>query len=486
VTIQFQPGASIAHREKITAGSLIAAGRRVIAQTLGAFLTERLLPDHVVRTAPSPGRAGEVLVQTADPAISYGVHVKRTIAYDRWLVDENSIWRQVGADRAGFDDPLCFLDDLLPLLVGDDTTHARFRDEINRTVLNHAQSLESGREQPQPLAALTYDFAEAHLTDGHRYHPCFKSRIGFTPRENRAYGPEFANNLKPVWLAVHRDLANSASLAFPEGQDSSLLTAADAPPLEEGYHILPVHPWQWEREIEAATIVERASGRISFLGETSHEYLAQQSIRTLADTTYADAPTLKLALSIRNTSTTRTLASHTVLNAPIISKWLHEVSQDDPYLSEAGTIFLLERMGTTVSLPRQQDPHGAWRGGMASIWRDPVHKYLDAKIEQASPFSMLTHLDFDGQPAIRQWLDAYGVENWTRALLKAAAIPVVHLLACCGIALESHQQNMLLIHRNGWPSRVALKTFTMVCVSFHNCFEHLFPLSFRHHQNMPG
>lgn len=459
VTIQFQPGSAITYQGNITTPSLAAAGRRVIAQTLGAFLTEKLLPDEAVIASPPRGKSGDVLIETADPAIVYRAHVKRTIAYDRWLVNEHKIWRQIGSDHAPCDDPLCFLDDLLPLLVGDDSTHARFRDEIFRTFLNHAQSLENGKDKWQPLAGLAYDSAEACLTDGHRYHPSFKSRIGFTPRENRTYGPEFANNLKPIWLAVHCDLTNSASIALPGGQDRTLLSAADAPSLEDDYHILPVHPWQWERELEAATIVERVSGRIKFLGETSHNYLAQQSIRTLSDRTSLNAPTLKLALSIRNTSTSRTLAAHTVLNAPIISAWLREVSQHDAYLSSAGTVFLLESMGTTVSLPSQQDPHGLLRGSMAAIWRDPVHKYLDTSTEQASPFSMLTHLDFDGQPAIRQWLEAYGVENWTRALLKVAAIPVVHLLIACGIALESHQQNMLLIHRNGWPLRVALKDF---------------------------
>ena len=38
-------------------------------------------------------------------------------------------------------------------------------------------------------------------------------------------------------------------------------------------------------------------------------------------------------------------------------------------------------------------------------------------------------------------------------------LPVVHLLLAEGIAVESHQQNMALLHRDGWPARVALKDF---------------------------
>lgn len=459
MTVPFQTNATAGSPDNVSRSALRAAGNRVVSQTLSAFLTERLLPDSSILAAPRSGQLGEISIQAAVQSITYRAVVKRTVAYDRWLVKEGSVWRRHMLDGARCDDPLLLLDDLLPLIVGDTAAHERFREEIRSTFLNHAEALLTSRSRESALAPLGYDAAEAYLTDGHRYHPCFKSRVGFTPRENRTYGPEFANTIKPVWLGVHKDLAASSSIAIPGEQDRSLLVLADAPAPENDFHILPVHPWQWEREIEAATTLERAAGRIVFLGEARHGYLAQQSIRTLADQTLPEAPSLKLALSIRNTSTARTLAAHTVLNAPIISAWLDDISRDDSYLNASGTIFLLERTGTTVTLPSAQDRAGNLRGSMAAIWRDPVHKYLRAETERASPFSMLTHLDADGRPSIGTWMEAFGVENWTRELLRVAAIPVVHLLTAYGIALESHQQNMVLVHRNGWPLRVALKDF---------------------------
>ncbi|WCK74413.1 IucA/IucC family protein (plasmid) [Agrobacterium tumefaciens] len=458
MTIQFQTKPT-GETDRPSLSALPAAGSRVASQTLSAFLTEHLLPASSILDAPLPGQTGEISLQAADPSITYRAVVKRTRAYDRWLVQEDSIWRWYKLDSARCDDPLCMLDDLLPLVIGDTTTQERFREEIRQTFLNHAEALVISQNRDSSLAQLGYDMTEAYLTDGHRYHPCFKSRVGFTPRENRAYGPEFANPIKPVWLGVHKDLASSSSIAASGGQDRLLLTSAEAPLPESDFHILPVHPWQWEREIEAATVLERAAGRIVLLGEAKHGYLAQQSIRTLADQTSPEAPTLKLALSIRNTSTARTLAAHTVLNAPIISAWLNDIARSDPYLGASGTIFLLERMGTTVTLPPTQDRAGNMRGAMAAIWRDPVHKYLRVETERASPFSILTHLDGNGRPSIGKWLEAFGVVNWTQQLLRVAAIPVVHLLIAHGVALESHQQNMVLIHQNGWPLRVALKDF---------------------------
>ncbi|WP_052025802.1 IucA/IucC family protein [Phyllobacterium sp. YR531] len=459
MTNELESQLTVASQDKGTTPAVVAAGRRVVSQTLGAFLTERLLREGAVFAHPSAGRWGEVSIQAADRSVIYHACVKRTVAYDRWLVDEGSVWRLHGLDSSRCDDPLCLLDDLLPLIVGDSITHDRFREEIRQTFLNHTEALADGGARGCSLANLGYDAAEAFLTDGHRYHPSFKSRIGFTPKDNKNYGPEFASVIKPIWLAVHRDLARSSSIEVPNEQDRSLLLRAETPPLKNDYHILPVHPWQWEREVESAVQREREAGRIILLRESSHCYLAQQSIRTLADQTSSGAPSLKLSLSIRNTSTARTLAPHTVLNAPIVSAWLHNIAVKDSYLSESGTIFLLERMGTTVALPSEHDPDGRFQGSMGAIWRDPLHRYLWPADEQASPFSMLTHLDAGGYPSIRNWLDTFGVESWTRALLTVSAIPVVHLLTAYGIALESHQQNMVLIHRNGWPLRVALKDF---------------------------
>ena len=42
--------------------------------------------------------------------------------------------------------------------------------------------------------------------DGHPYHPCYKSRVGFSLQDNVRYGVEFAQPIALVWLAVHQDI----------------------------------------------------------------------------------------------------------------------------------------------------------------------------------------------------------------------------------------------------------------------------------------
>lgn len=449
--------------------AMAAAGRRVAAQMIAAMLTESLLPSADVSVLSDGDGRLTASIRARGGAVRYLVSGRRSFAYGRWLIEGDTLRFKEGDDERPCDDPCALLADLKAMLPGDDGSFARFAEEIAQTWVNHAATLEEASAVAARLAGLGYDLAEARLTDGHRYHPAFKSRIGFSPRDNRAYGPEFANEIRPVWLAVADGLASSAAIGRPEAQDPQLLDAAwggdgaraaldrGAPELRSA-HLLPVHPWQWEHVVEAATAPLRAAGRIVVLGEGEARYLAQQSIRTMANIGDRSAPSLKLALSIRNTSTARTLARHTVLNAPRISAWLEGVRAADTYLRQAGTILLLERMGTSVALPERSDPAGRTTGAMAAIWRDPVYAHLKDG-EQASPFSMLTHLDHDGRPAIAGWIAAHGLDAWTEALLRAAMLPVLHMLLVHGVAIESHQQNMALVHRGGWPERVALKDF---------------------------
>jgi siderophore synthetase component len=449
-----------------------AAGRRVIAQLMSALVNENLLPDGMVSIRAETARAVEIVVEVAPASLHYRARVHPTLAYNRLLVIEGSVRRVSKGEEEEADDPMRLLSDILTRLPGTAETRACFSEEILRTWSNHAQALCFGAANRGKLASLPYEEAESALTDGHRFHPCFKSRIGFSPKENLAYGPEFGNAVRPIWLAVHEKLAVSRAIGTGHSQDRGLLAAsidensrrefaaklASAADHPEAYHWFPVHGWQWERIIEPGTFEQRKAGLVVFLGESGRHYLAQQSIRSLSDISDRRAPSLKLSLSIHNTSTARTLARHTVLNAPVISAWLEGVASSDRFLMETGAIFLLERMGSAVTLPRDADPLERLAGALAAIWRDPVGIFL-ADSEKAVPFSLLTHVDHDGRPAIAGWISRHGAEAWTSALLRTAMLPVVHLLLARGIAVESHQQNMILVHRDGWPTRVALKDF---------------------------
>ncbi|MGK3629065.1 IucA/IucC family C-terminal-domain containing protein, partial [Acinetobacter sp. A11] len=97
-------------------------------------------------------------------------------------------------------------------------------------------------------------------------------------------------------------------------------------------------------------------------------------------------------------------------------------------------------------------------GALACIWRESIYSYLKEG-ESATPVTGLMQLDTDQKPLIDEWIQEYGIEFWLEKLLTNAYLPIMHILWCHGLALESHAQNMVLIHKNGLPVKAALKDF---------------------------
>jgi siderophore synthetase component len=361
--------------------------------------------------------------------------------------------------------PTAFLLETRAAHGADDDALARFVHELEQTALKEAQSRLHAAGATPPLRDRGYDGVESGLLDGHPYHPAFKSRVGFGLADNAAFGPEFAPELRPVWVALDRSRACTAAsptlddgwLRREMGEPTWAAWSRRVPRLEERL-LLPVHPWQWREQVLPLLAEELRDGTIVPLGPAPDRYRPQQSIRTLANLDRPSAPSLKLSLSIVNTSTARILAPHTVLNAPAVSDWLESVRVGDPFLAGSRTVVLREVLGTAWNHPQPDPLHARTYGILSCIWRESVHAHLDPG-ESALPWPALTHLDRDGRPVIAEWIAGARIEPFLDRLLEAVVPPLVHLLAVHGIALEAHAQNLVLLHRHGVPTRVALKDF---------------------------
>src|SRR5690606_13231705 len=71
----------------------------------------------------------------------------------------------------------------------------------------------------------------------------------------------------------------------------------------------------------------------------------------------------------------------------------------------------------------------------------------------------LTVEESDGRAFIAEWLDAHGTAAWCDRLLEVMLLPIWHMLVHHGVAFEAHAQNLILIHRGGWPERIVLRDF---------------------------
>ncbi|RJE87515.1 siderophore biosynthesis protein [Paenibacillus sp. 1011MAR3C5] len=368
-----------------------------------------------------------------------------------------------GPESGEADSVALFLEETVAVNRPSLTVLSSFMVELEETIRKQAQWMQERvlhQEGERKLLGRSLAELESISTEGHPYHPCYKSRIGFTPEHNRSYGPEYQPDVRLDWLAaayeeviwnagdegdwryvIESELATEDRSRFCEQLASLGLSADD-------YAFLPVHPWQWGYLQEKHPDL-LANCRIVPLGHGSEFYRPQQSIRTLSCASGASRGDVKLSLGIVNTSSMRHLTVHSTVAAPAVSAWLQKIADSDPYLQESGLILLHEYAGITLS---------AANGAIGAIWRENVEKYLQPG-EEAVPFFTLAATEVDGTAFIAPWIAWYGMESWFRQLLRRSVIPVVHLLVAHGIVMESHGQNMVLVHRNGMPERVALRDF---------------------------
>ncbi|ALN75226.1 IucA/IucC family siderophore biosynthesis protein [Aureimonas sp. AU20] len=306
---------------------------------------------------------------------------------------------------------------------------------------------------------LPFALLDAAIDEGHAYHPAFKARTGFTLADHRRYGPEAAEPFRLPWLVIRRDCLDQV---LPEaedrfysgllGEDLDRIARLLEPAGLRTHALMPIHPWQLQYLKTGPFAQWLTDGRARELGEAGRRYRPSQSLRTLHDADDPTAPSVKLAMSVMSTSSLRILDPHFVLTAPALSRWLCEIVASDPLFRTRYRLDLLPEDAAMLA-----DRGGPLAGQLAAIWRGSPR--LEPG-EAAVPFNALWAQEADGSLFVAPWLEAHGgAERWLARLVEVAVLPVWHMLLAHGVALEAHGQNMILVHRDGWPERVILRDF---------------------------
>ncbi|SDT35333.1 Siderophore synthetase component [Paenibacillaceae bacterium GAS479] len=438
--------------------SLQEVAERVMRQSLQALLFEGILE------AQQAGGQWTLLGRKEDGSpVRYTFEAFVKESFGRVQLVPHSIRRE---GEAGFSLYL-FLEEMLQNRL-DGAQLSAFLHELTETLVKDSQS-RAAQPEHIPHSERHYEALESYMADGHPYHPSYKSRLGFSLADNEAYGPEFNREVELAWVAVNKsliDVSLSPGLSL-EGLYSQHLSGEDMRRFgqtlserggsEKTYVYVPVHPWQLENKLPNVFAEQLENGDIVPLGAAEGKYRAQQSIRTLASRVNTEAPYIKLALSITNTSTSRILAHHTTQNAPLVSEWLERIVRSDAVLQEAGFRLLKEEAGVSFrydSLPALQ--YRTAYGTLGAIFRQNVAQYLQPS-EEAWPLNALLLRQKNGEPFLQEAIGRHGVSKWSRELIRTVVLPIVHLLYGHGIALESHAQNIILVVEDLLPKRIILK-----------------------------
>ncbi|MFZ6766595.1 IucA/IucC family protein [Undibacterium sp. Di26W] len=448
-----------------------AAMERTLRQFIEAFWFEGALNGHVKHGTDGVTKLHLLGLDEQQAKVEYQINAQLPDAFGRTRLFGPLFGPLSGPLRDSRNekvvhDIVVVTNNLLRHLQVDEDKIRRFITELTHTAVKQAYSLTTSYTSPLELP---YAWQEAQLGDGHLYHPCYRSRMGFSLEDHQRYGPEFAQPFGLIWLAIAKDLCDIHALddcnysGFIQAEsDTQELLCLQQAITDQGrdntnYYLLPAHPWHWQHSLQIQYADWLADGSLLYLGVGSAMWLAQQSIRSLsslASTATKPRLNIKLPLAIANSSADRILSDHHVHNAALISQWLLQLCAQDSYLQHKARLSILaEPMGITLKPAfSRKDRYGL----LGAIWRQSPESILRDG-EQVFPCTALNKLDSQQQLEIAPWLATHGTEAWVSALLQSMLPPFLHLMVAHGVLLEAHAQNTLLIVNNGLPTGVAIR-----------------------------
>ncbi len=414
---------------------------RVSRQLVAAMIFEGLID-----TKAADGEEADRL-SWQSPAGRFSCRARRG-PFGRPRVEPNSL----RIERAEGDSGAPTLGELIGSIRAPGAAKGRLLAELEATVASCRLVEEEGRVR-EDRRAMTFDTLDCAIDEGHPYHPSFKARIGFTADDQRAFAPEFGATFGLSWVAVPRGAVDSALPIADDRFLGEFLGASEYGRLrsvmpEGDFSALPIHPWQWSR-LGAAFEVQG----VRFLGTFGDRYRASQSVRTLVNAQRPDAPYVKLPLDMVNTSTVRTLDPPSAIAAPVVSRWLFELIEGDRAFEDRYPLSILQEFAGITAR------HGGpLEGQLGAIWRENVAGKL-ASAEGAVPLNALIAVERDGRPFVEPWVRRHGLFRLVDRLIEIVVMPLWHLLAAHGVATECHGQNLILVHADGWPTRLVMRDF---------------------------
>lgn len=263
-----------------------------------------------------------------------------------------------------------------------------------------------------PFLDRTLEEHEQSVVDGHPLHPCCRNRTGFTALDHLAYGPE---HRPTVALRLHPAQDHVVFGDWPsEWRDGKEI-------------LLPVHPWQADRlNVPSAGTLDASP---------------LMALRTLS----AGSRHVKTTLSAQLTSAVRDISANSIATATTVSDFLTGVVEG----------IELQHNRASAAVRTNGEPNRE----LGVILRD---KPVPHENETLLPLAALTARPVDGGPApIRALGDPV---EWLREFADLTVPPLMTLLAR-GVALEAHEQNLLVGLVDGRPRRVIYRDLADIRVS---------------------
>lgn len=462
-----KPSALINHLEPDTWQEV---NRALIGKAISEFAHELLInPQEIDQT--NQWKLYRILAD--DPHTEYRFAAKN-FALDHWHIQIHSIRKfQGGIERPL--DALLFIGEFVQQLGIPAAFQATYLDEISSTLYSNCFKHKYQQASAKELTQANFQEIEHAMTAGH---PCFianNGRIGFDIEDFQNYAPESNQAFKLLWLAGHKTNATFTaiqSIAYEQFIAQELGTiklAAFTKQLvslgvrPDDYIFIPVHPWQWYKQLATIFTADLATQKLISLGYGEDEFTAQQSIRTLHNRSHPEKHYTKTALAITNMGFMRGLSPHYMESTPHITQWINELLGDDPYLKSCG-FKMLGEVATVGYKNRYYEELGKsypQNKLLAALWRESPHQLLSGE-QQLMTMAAFLHIDQEGDALLPALINSsdLSVQDWIDAYLNAYLAPLLHCFFKYELVFMPHGENLIMVMENNIPVSALMKDIT--------------------------
>lgn len=348
-------------------------------------------------------------------------------------------------------------------------------EEITSTLYGSAYKLLKNSPTSKQLATADFQTIEQTMSEGHPGFVANNGRIGFNTMDYIDYTPETGNPFQMLWLAGNRDrtvYAGTKALPYDtlirQELDEDTIDIFNTILLEKGlspndYYFIPVHPWQWFNKLANLFSPELASGKLICLGYGPDSYQAQQSIRTLFNTSNPTKHYTKTSLSILNMGFMRGLPVYYLGSAPEMAEWLENLLSEDPFLKKTGFAMLDEVASVSYINPYFEEfgKHNPYNKMLASLWRESPVSFI-TKNERLMTMAALLHIDTEGNALLPEIIKASNLstDKWLGHYFQTYLSPLLHCFYQYDLVFMPHGENIILSLENHIPVKSFMKDIT--------------------------
>lgn len=350
-----------------------------------------------------------------------------------------------------------------------------YLEEIISTLYGSAFKIKKGNPTASELVAADFQTIEQSMTEGHPGFVANNGRIGFDSSDYRSYAPEAGNSFNILWLAGHKSqtvYAATEVLAYHKLVEQELDVETRAAFVKEieakgfdpdEYFLIPTHPWQWFNKLSTIFSSEVAKGNLICLGYSPDQYVAQQSIRTLFNSSNPKKFYVKTALSILNMGFMRGLPLYYLGTAPKMAVWLEALLYPDALIQETGFRMLGEIASVSYVNPHfeQFGIHNDYNKMLASLWRESPIAAIK-KEQNVMTMAAFLHIDHFGDAFLPKLIEASGISiaDWLSKYFKAYLSPLLHCFYKYDLVFMPHGENIIVTLENHIPVSILLKDIT--------------------------